>query len=204
MMKSNNFFQTTLLRPCFIFHNCEQLTAGKHNHVQVCTASHNNSPHFYFGMFFVIFHFSESTFEQNWVGFDTLITETSWLREGAITFTASHNDKVTTAENLFFLTFFYLFVTLSKESDGKVKKNNNLSNFEKNWARTPNTCLGIVSSFELILSNFELHLRKFELLLASPSYFLSKFGLLFGQFWATLSNFEQNWAGFARAHQYFL
>ena len=66
-----SFYQTMLLRPCptwslmvhfffmsfhfllFLFFfttDCEQLTVGKHNRVQVCTASHNNSPHFYFAI----------------------------------------------------------------------------------------------------------------------------------------------------------
>ena len=75
-------YQTTLLTPCYIFHNCEHLSAGKHNHVQVCTASHNNSPHFYFFILFCYFSFFwtfESKFEQNWVVFDTLINNaTHW------------------------------------------------------------------------------------------------------------------------------
>ena len=37
---------------CFFTTDCEQLTAGKHNRVQVYTASHNNSPHFYFAILF--------------------------------------------------------------------------------------------------------------------------------------------------------
>ena len=31
-----------------LFLNCEQFTAEKHNHVQVCTIGHNDSPHVYF------------------------------------------------------------------------------------------------------------------------------------------------------------
>ena len=66
-------FHVVPLFTFLFFHNCEKLTAGKHNHVQVCTASHNNSPHFYFVIllwYFLLFW----TFEQIWVGFDTLIT----------------------------------------------------------------------------------------------------------------------------------
>ena len=179
------FYQTTLLTPCYIFHNCEHLSAGKHNHVQVCTASHNNSPHFYFFIlfcYFFIFWTFESKFEQNWVVFDTLINNaTHWSTVNKMTAGRQnhiHSGLPQPSDVIIFCFSFTFIMTCSEQmTTVKWQKSEKKWHFEQNWAKLSRICQGPNTYFS-ILSNFE-------------------------QFGAILSTIEQNWAGFTGTYQYF-
>ena len=189
------FYQTTLLTPCYIFHNCEHLSAGKHNHIQVCTASHNNSPHFYFFILFCyVFHFSEllrANLEQNWVVFDTLINNARTLincEQNDCGKAKSYPQRVTTTKWRHHFLFFFHFHhdMFGTNDDSKVTKKWKKVRF---WAKLSRICQGPNTYFS-ILGNFEQNwaiLSKIEQDLPGPTNTFFSIAGHFEQFWAKLS-----------------
>ena len=161
------FCQTTLLTPCHIFHNCEHLSAGKHNHVQMCTASHNNNPHFYFFILFCYFLIFLNFWEQVWAKLgsfwhtdqqcNTLIN----CEQNDSGKAKAYSQRVTTTKWRHFFCFFTFIMTCSEQmTTVKWQKSEKKWHFEQNWAKLSRIC-------------------------QSPNTYFS-----------ILSNFKQNWAGF--------
>ena len=208
----------------FIFSQLWKIDCGK---AQSCSSMHSKpqqQPTLLFRHFVVIF-FTFLNFEQIWVGFDTLIT----VKKIACGKAQSHWRQATTTKWRQHKLIFSLFVTLSEEKWKKDDVHSKpqrqpiriqnldkrrhmfahfftflhfsdfLSNIEQDWPGAPILFLvfrkfwTILSYFWAILSYFWAILSKIEQDLPGPT----------NTFFSIASNFEQNWAGFAGAHQYF-
>ena len=188
------FYQTTLLTPCYIFHNCEHLSAGKHNHIQVCTASHKQPTllflHFVCFSFFWTF---ESKFEQNWVVVDTLINNAKhWSTVNKMTVGRQNHihSGLPQPSDVIIFCFSFTFIMTCSEQMTTVKWQKSVKKWKKVtfWAKLSRICQGPNTYFS-ILSNFEQNWAKL-------SRIYRDLPILFLVLLAILSNFEQNWAGF--------
>ena len=192
------FYQTTLLTPCYIFHNCEHLSAGKHNHIQVCTASHNNSPHFLF-LHFVLLFFSffwtfESKFEQNWVVFDTLINNAKhWSTVNKMTVGRQnhiHSGLPQPSDVIIFWFSFTFIMTCSEQmTTVKWQKSEKKWHFEQNWAGFARAPIHILVFWAILskIEQFWAKLSKIEQDLPGPTNTSFSIAGHFEQFWAKLS-----------------
>ena len=195
------FYQTTLLTPCYIFHNCEHLSAGKHNHVQVCTASHNNSPHFYFFILFCYFFIFLNFWEQVWAELgsfwhtDQQCNALINCEQNDCGKAKSYSQRVTTTKWRHHFLFFFHFHhdMFGTNDDSKVtkkwKKSDILSKIEQNWAGFARAPIHILV-FWAILSNLEqfwAQLSKIEQDLPGPTNTFFSIAGHFEQFWAKLS-----------------
>ena len=190
------FYQTTLLTPCYIFHNCEHLSAGKHNHIQVCTASHNNSPHFYFFiLFYYFFIFIFLNFwEQIWADLGSFWQTDQQCKtlinceQNDCGKAKSYPQRVTTTKwrhhVLFFFHFHHDMFGTNDDSKvtkkwKKVKQSDIFSKIEQNWAGFARAPIHILV-FWAILS-------KIEQDLPGPTNTFFSIAGHFEQFWAKLS-----------------
>ena len=173
------------------------MTAGKHNHVQVCTASHNNSPHFYF----VILLWYFFTFLNFWANLSRL-WHTDHCKKIACGKAQSHWRQATTTkwrQHKLFFSCFSLFVTLSEE---KWKKDDVHSKPQRQPIRIQN-----LDKRRRMFAHFFTFLHFCDFLSkieqdwpGAPILFLvfRKFWAILSYFWAILSYF---WAILSKIEQ---